>query len=70
MARPCQLRHDPAAAGGSTITRPHQNDISERRINQLFVRGLAALPQTSPGLRVDQEYSPVARESLRGFLYT
>jgi hypothetical protein len=56
----------PAAAGGSTITMPHQNDTSERRINQLFVLGLAALPQTSPGLCVEQEYPLVARESLRG----
>jgi hypothetical protein len=48
----------PAAAGGSTITMPHQNDVSERRINQLFVPGLAALPWTSPGLRVEQGYPP------------
>ena len=58
------------AAAGPMVTMPHQNDISERRVNQLFVPGLAALPQTSPGLRVEQQYPLDARDSLRGFLYT
>jgi hypothetical protein len=44
---------------GSAITMPHQNDISERRINQLFVPGLAAKDCAS-----SKEYPLVARESL------
>ena len=60
----------PAATGGPMVRMPHQNDVSERRLYQLFVPGLAALPQIMPGLRVEQEYPLEARESVRGFIYT
>jgi hypothetical protein len=60
----------PATASGPVVRMPHQNDISERRLHQLFVPGLAALPQTGQGLRVEQEYPLDAGESLRGFIYT
>ena len=59
----------PATDAGPMVRMAHQNDNSERRLNQLFVPGLAALPQTTPGLRVEQVYSLDASESMRGFLY-
>jgi hypothetical protein len=60
----------PAATGGPMVRMPHQNENSERRLHQLFVPGLAGLPEILPGLRVEQEYPLDARESIRGFIYT
>jgi hypothetical protein len=60
----------PAATGGPMVRMPHQNENSERRLHQLFVPGLAALPQIMPGLHIEQEYPLDARESIRGFIYT
>ena len=57
------------AAGGGTVKMPHQNDIAERRLHQLFIPGLATLPPTQPGLRVEQSYPLDQAASRRGFLY-
>ena len=60
----------PAATGGPMVRISHQNENSERRLHQVFVPGLAALPQITPGLRVEQEYPLDVSESVRGFIYT
>jgi len=60
----------PAAGGGPAVKMPTQNDISARRLNQLFIPGLAELTPMSPGLRVEQEYPLSKTESVRGFIYT
>ena len=55
---------------GRVVSMPHHNEISARRLYQLFVPGMADLPGIKPGLRVEQDYPLDARESLRGFIYT
>jgi len=55
----------PAADGGPMVRMPHQNDISGRRLNQLFVPGLGQ----RGGLSVENTYPLDARGSKRGFIY-
>jgi hypothetical protein len=69
-ARTNKLFRKFAGKNGFVSERSFANEISARRLHQLFVPGLAALPRIKPGLRVEQEYPLDARESLRGFVYT
>jgi hypothetical protein len=57
------------AAGGGSVKMPHQNDIAARRLHQLFVPGLAALPADRPGVRVEQDYPLDEAAGKRGFIY-
>jgi hypothetical protein len=56
------------AQGGKTVVRmPHQNEIGERRLHQLFIPGLG-----EPGvdaIRVEQDYPLDEAAGKRGFLY-
>lgn len=60
----------PAPGGGPVVKMPTQNDIAARRLNQLFIPGLADLTPMNPGLRLEQDYTLSKSESVRGFIYT
>ena len=57
----------PARGGGEAVRMPHQNDIDARRVNQLYVPGLADLPR--PALAVEQDYPLDQKDGVRGFIY-
>jgi hypothetical protein len=59
----------PAKDGGPMVRMPNPNEIAERRLHQLFIPGLAALPSSNPGLKVEQDYPLDAEASRRGFIY-
>lgn len=59
----------PAAHGGPVVRMPTQNEISERRLNQLYIPGLGDLGALNPGIRVEQDYPLGKSESVRGFIY-
>jgi hypothetical protein len=59
----------PAADGGPPVRMPTQNEISERRLNQLYVPGLGELGSLNPGIRIEQDYPLSKGEGVRGFLY-
>ena len=53
--------------GGGLVNMPHQNEIAERRIHQLFIPGTADMG--SDILAIEQDYSIDPKASLRGWLY-
>jgi hypothetical protein len=59
----------PATGGGPAVRMPHQNDIAERRLFQLFVPGLSDDPGVQAALAIEQEYRLDAAASKQGFLY-
>jgi len=56
----------PAKASGPSVRMPHQNDISARRLHQLFIPGLRG---ARSALCVEQSYPLDAAMGERGFLY-
>lgn len=59
----------PMKGGNGTVQMPHQNEISARRLHQLFIPGLAELKSLEPAISVDHAFHLDPRESARGFLY-
>ena len=56
--------------GAKTLVRmPHQNDISARRVHQLFIPGLADLSSPLPPIAIEDVRHLDPNESLLGFLY-
>lgn len=54
--------------GKGTVRLPHQNEISERRLYQLFVPGLGT-PMPEPAVSIEQVFHLDASEGVKGFLY-
>jgi hypothetical protein len=48
---------------------PHQNEISARRLHQLYIPGLADLDGLEPAVSIEDVRHPDPRESTVGFLY-
>lgn len=59
----------PASDRGPLVKMPTKNEISARRLHQLYIPGVADLGTSAPGIRVEQEYPLDKGESVRGFLY-
>jgi hypothetical protein len=51
------------------VRMPHQNDISARRVHQLFIPGLADLRGVEPAIAIEDARHLDPRESNLGFLY-
>ena len=59
----------PMKSGSGCVRMPHQNEISARRIHQLFIPGLNDLKSLEPAISVEQVFHLDPREGARGFLY-
>ncbi|WP_236589060.1 hypothetical protein [Ramlibacter aurantiacus] len=60
----------PAKTGPlGTVKMPHQNDISARRIHQLFIPGLDEPGLVDPPMSIEHAFHLDPREGTRGFLY-
>ena len=59
----------PMRDGGGVVRMPHQNDISARRVHQLFIPGLRDLKSLEPGISVEHVFHLDPSEGARGFLY-
>jgi hypothetical protein len=57
----------PASDNRSMVRMPHQNEISERRVNQLFIPGLDAVAHDA--LQLEQEFHFDPDATKRGFIY-
>jgi hypothetical protein len=56
--------------GRKTVVRlPHQNEISSRRLHQLYIPGLAGLGGLEPTVAIEDVRHLDSRESTMGFLY-
>lgn len=58
----------PKAAGGA-VRMPHQNEISARRVHQLFIPGLNDLHGLDRPISIENVHHLNPGESTRGFLY-
>lgn len=56
-------------AGDAVVRMPHQNDISARRVNQLFIPGLSDLKGPDPAISMENVFHLNPKESAQGFLY-
>lgn len=59
----------PMRTGSGVVRMPHQNEISARRVHQLFIPGLDGLKSIEPAISVEQDFHLDPGESVRGFLY-
>lgn len=59
----------PMKGGSGFVRMPHQNEISARRIHQLFIPGLSDLNSLEPPISVEQVFRLDPNEGARGFLY-
>ena len=59
----------PIAGGLGTLRLPHQNEISARRLQQLYVPGLAEQSPIDPVLTIERVFALDPRSSIDGFLY-
>lgn len=59
----------PAKSGSGFVRMPHQNEISARRVHQLFIPGLNDLNSLEPAISVEQVFHLDPGEGARGFLY-
>lgn len=59
----------PMKSGSGFVRMPHQNEISARRLHQLFIPGLNDLKSLEPAISVEQVFHLDPREGARGFLY-
>jgi hypothetical protein len=56
-------------AKNSAVRLPHQNDIAERRLAQLYVPGLDSPAIASTAIQIENDYALDTAAGLRGFLY-
>jgi hypothetical protein len=59
----------PIAGGLGTLRLPHQNQISERRLHQLYLPGLAEQSPLEPAISIERVFALDPKSSLEGFLY-
>ena len=59
----------PMKGGSGSVRMPHQNEISARRLHQLFIPGLKELQPLQPAISVEQVFHLDPSEGARGFLY-
>lgn len=59
----------PMKGGKGLVRLPHQNEISARRLHQLFIPGLADLKDIQAPISIEDVRHLDPRESLLGFLY-
>jgi len=59
----------PMAGGLGTVRMPHANDISERRLHQLYIPGLADLSPIASAVSIEGVFSLDPKTSVEGFLY-
>lgn len=55
--------------GQGMVTMPHQNEISARRVHQLYIPGLADPDRFEPAVSIENVHHLDPRESTVGFLY-
>lgn len=59
----------PIAGGLGTLRLPHANEISERRLHQLYIPGLAEASRLEPALSIERVFMLDPKSSVEGFLY-
>jgi hypothetical protein len=59
----------PIAGGLGTLRLPHPNEISERRLHQLYIPGLAEQSPIEPAIAVERAFALDPKTSVEGFLY-
>lgn len=59
----------PAGDGRGAVRMPHQNEISARRVHQLYIPGLADIGTLDPAISVEQDFHLDPRQASQGFLY-
>lgn len=59
----------PMRGGKGMVRMPHQNEVSARRLHQLFIPGLAAIETLHAPLAIEDVRSLDAGQSDAGFLY-
>jgi hypothetical protein len=59
----------PAGDGRGAVRMPHQNEISARRVHQLYIPGLADIGTLDPAIAVEQDFHLDPRQARQGFLY-
>jgi hypothetical protein len=59
----------PIAGGLGTLRLPHPNEISERRLHQLYIPGLAELSSIEPAITIERVFALDPKTSVQGFLY-
>ncbi len=59
----------PAASGRGIVRMPHQNEISARRVHQLFIPGLSDVSALDPAISVEHAFRLDPSHSRQGFLY-
>jgi hypothetical protein len=59
----------PIAGGLGTLRLPHMNEISARRLHQLYIPGLAESSKVEPALAIERVFALDPKTSLQGFLY-
>jgi len=58
-----------AASGRGVVKMPHQNEISARRVHQLFIPGLGDVSALDPAISIEQDYRLDPNQGRQGFLY-
>jgi hypothetical protein len=59
----------PPKTGNGLVRMPHQNEISARRVHQLFIPGVAEANGLEPAISVEQSFTLDPNQSNQGFLY-
>ena len=59
----------PAGDGGGVVRMPHQNELSARRVRQLYLPGLNERGAVEPLISVEHVFHLDPADSARGFLY-
>jgi len=59
----------PIAGGLGTLRLPHPNEISERRLHQLYIPGLAEPSSIEPAIAIERTFALDPKTSVEGFLY-
>jgi hypothetical protein len=59
----------PIAGGLGTLRLPHQNEISARRLHQLYIPGLTEQSSLDPAISIERSFALDPKSSVQGFLY-
>ena len=59
----------PAAGGRGVVNMPHQNEISARRVHQLFIPGLSDVSALDPAISIEHVFRLDPNHARQGFLY-
>jgi hypothetical protein len=59
----------PIAGGLGTLRLPHPNEISERRLHQLYIPGLTEQSPIEPVMAIERVFALDPKTSVEGFLY-